>query len=288
MSASTGSHSVIGMGKRAAVLGGLIAVLAAASVTGCGLARREFSDDHTVEASISEVRLSGGSGSVTVTAGADGPAKVHRQVRYDGNRPGSTYRLDGSVLDVPTRCGTNCTVAYTITVPTAVKVTGHNGSGRIDLRGVSAVSVRNESGAIVVRGASASVSARTSSGSIELSDVQGDATARTSSGSVRLTGVAGAVVAESSSGSIRGIDLRGSQTSVHSSSGAITVEPAQPQRVYAQSSSGSVELRLPEGSYQVRTQTSSGRVAVNVPQDPAGTYLIDVHTSSGRITIDRR
>jgi Putative adhesin len=263
-------------------------VLAAVALTGCGLAYKELSDDRTEAAGITEVRLEGGSGKLTVRRGESKDIQIHRKVRYAGDKPGATDHRDGSALVVNTKCGGRCTVDYTITVPAGVDVGGHNGSGDVDLTDVGAVALDVGSGNVTVHGAASDVEVRTGSGDIKLLDVKGTVTANAGSGNITLTRIAGEVIVATSSGDVAATELNGSKATARTRSGNVTLDLGKPQPVKAETSSGDIRLKVPDGSYQVTTKVSSGDTAVHIPTDPAGTNLLDLHTGSGNITVDKR
>jgi Putative adhesin len=287
MTGHTPPPSVNAMLKTVAIYA--VGVLVGAALTGCGLIYNEFSDDRTEEAAgITTVRFDGGSGNLTVRQGEGQQIQIHRKVRYANDKPGATDHRDGSALVVNTRCGRNCSVDYTITMPAGAKVDGHNGSGDVNLTGVASVSVDVGSGNVTVHGASGSVTARTGSGDVELVDVAGDVTANTGSGNVRLTRVAGEVITDTGSGDVNGNELTGSKTTARTGSGNVTLNLGKPQGVFAETSSGDIRLRVPDASYKVTTKASSGDVAVHIATDPNGTYLLELHSGSGNITVDKR
>jgi hypothetical protein len=65
------------------------------------------------------------------------------------------------------------------------------------------------------------------------------------------------------------------------------VGPA-PQRVIARSSAGGVELTVPDASYDVDADTSSGQVRIEVTDDPDARRSISAHTSSGDVVVHRQ
>jgi hypothetical protein len=253
MSATIPAPTVNAMLTKAAAL--VTGVLVTAALTGCGLTFKEFSDDRTEEAAgITGVRFEGGSGNLTLRRDEGRQIQIHRKVRYAGDKPGATDHRDGSALVISTECGSNCSVDYTITVPTGTNVNGHNGSGDVSLTGVAAVALDVGSGNVTVRDASGSVAARTGSGNIELTDVAGNVTANTGSGNVKLTRITGDIVAATSSGDVNGSELNGTKTSARTGSGNVTLSVAKPQGVFA---------------------------------DPAGSYLLDLHSGSGNISVNK-
>jgi len=188
-------------------------------------------------------------------------------VRYGGTKPGATTELSGGVLALYTSCGNRCSVSYEVTAPAGVRVSGHNGSGALDLSGVSTVSVDVGSGAVTVRHASGNVNARTGSGAIRLDDVHGSVVAHADSGAIRLTGIDGSVAATTGSG-------------------AISVQLAGADDVTAHTGSGTVQVSVPSGSrYRVAATSDSGHVDVGIATDPGADHALDVRTQSGSITV---
>jgi DUF4097 and DUF4098 domain-containing protein YvlB len=273
----------------AVLAGGVAAVLSAVALAGCGVAGRHFSDERTDEVAVTEITIDGGSGSVTVAPGSDGSVRVQRRVSYGARKPAETARIDGTVLRLDTDCGFACSVSYTVTAPPNVRVSGRNGSGAVDLRGVSSVAVSVGSGAVRVHDASGDVSVETNSGSIAVQGVRGNVRAHAGSGAITLTEVSGTVIADTSSGAIRGRQLSGSRTDANTSSGSLTLELASAQDVIAETSSGSVHVTVPAGtSYRVNARTSSGRTTVTVPTSEDADHTITASSSSGSVTVDTR
>ncbi|MDR5700570.1 DUF4097 family beta strand repeat-containing protein [Agromyces aerolatus] len=217
---------------------------------GCGIIGPTMRTEGSaqLDATITEVRLDSGSGSVTVS-GDDDDASLEWTVMTRANRTiGPTYSIDGGTL-VLSGCGQWCSVDYRVRVPEGVDVTG-----------------------------------RTSNGSIDLSDV-GEVDLQTTNGRITLDGVDGRVRASSTNGRIEGEGLVGTGVEVRTSNGSIDLEIASAQDVSAESSNGSIDVRVPGGSYRVETQTSNGREEVQVPNTDDGRYLIDLRTSNGSISV---
>lgn len=219
----------------------------------------KFEDDTFVPVEITEIQVTGGSGSVEVRPGATSRVDIHRKVHYFKPfqpRPGATHRVDGTVLHLDTNLGTSfpffVAVDYIVDAPAGVRVAGGLSSGSLRLSGVSAVDVK------------------------------------TSSGSIALTGVRGDVTATSSSGSITGRELHSPRIEATATSGSVSLDLAEPGDVKAQASSGAIKLTVPDGHYRIDTKVSSGRTDVNVANDLAGPYHLDLRASSGAITVDQR
>ncbi|MFI0712803.1 DUF4097 family beta strand repeat-containing protein [Streptomyces inhibens] len=239
------------MRKRVRFIGAVAAaVIGACGISACGLLPGEtFKDDASVSGKITAVRLDSGSGGLTVRGGKGGGAvSVHRSVTYHGDRPeGATHRVEDGVL-VLRGCGDRCSVNYTVKLPAGIPVSGETSSGDVNLSRVGTVKVT------------------------------------TSSGSIDLYGVAGTVDVRTTDGRISGRGLSGKHITAHTSNGAIYLTPATAQDLRAETSNGSVSVKVPRGRYQVSAQTSNGDKDIRVTNDPAAPFHLDLTTSNGDIT----
>jgi hypothetical protein len=248
---------------------GLVGLAATVAITGCdGMTNTRLDFSSTEKVALTEIRVAGGSGSVTVRgAGPSGEVRVDRVVRYRGAEPGRTYRIDGTVLHIDTDCGRSCSVSYEIQAPPGVAVRGANGSGDMALTDVASVDVQVGSGSITVTNGSADVAVETGSGDITISAVAGDLTAETGSGSVEARGVVGA------------------NARVHTGSGDLTVVRGKPGSVTAETGSGDIEVIVPDGRYRIAATTDSGQTDIRVPDDPAAANALRVDSGSGDVIV---
>jgi hypothetical protein len=254
--------------RRAAALA-LPVTLAALALTACRFTEtNQFSDDHSMSASVNRVNVADSVGDVTIEVGS-GPTTVHRVVHYGDTKPGGTASVSGRTLELAS-CGDNCAVDYRIRVPAGTKVTGSLSSGSLSLTGVASVDVHSDSGSIDVNGVRANVDATTDSGSVRASGVGGDVTVRTQSGNVDVSG------------------LRGARTSAQSSSGNVTVSTEAAQDVDARTSSGSVTLTVANGTYRVITSTGDGNADVRVPNNASGRHILRASSDNGTVTVSAR
>lgn len=219
----------------------------------------KFEDDTSAPAEITEIRVTGGTGSLEVRPGAPAEVKIHRTVHYFKpfqSRPGATHRIDGTVLYLDTNLGTRfpsfVAVDYVVEAPAGVRVSGGLSSGSIRLTGISTVDIM------------------------------------TSSGSIAVTGATGDITAKSSSGSITGRELHSAKIEATTTSGKLSLDLAEPADVRAQATSGAIRLTVPDSRYRVDTKVSSGQTKINVANDPDGPYHLDLRTSSGAITVAKR
>lgn len=227
-------------------------------------AQLDFSD--TEKAKITEIRLSGGSGDVSIRTSARTDTAINRVVRYRGTEPGPTYRVEGAVLAIDTNCGRDCSVDYDIEAPAGVAVTGTVTSGDVDLAGTGAVDLDVTSGDVTVSGATGAVGVGTTSGNITASGVTGATTLKARSGDIEGRGLAGTVTAEATSGDVE-------------------LELAKAAPVTVRVTSGDVDVTVPRDRYRVQVGADSGDQDVTVPNDPAATNLLDLTASSGNVTL---
>lgn len=245
----------------------MVATTVVLAGTGCGALRNEFSDTYSEKVAITEIRIDGGAGNVTVRPGSAAAAEVTRTVRTAGDRPGTTHRVDGTVLHLSTDCGRMCTASYEVLTPNPVRVAGRNGSGDITLTGVSAVDVT------------------TGSGQIRVTDATGPVRVGAGSGDIDLTDVAGRTDVKTGSGNIDARELRSEDVTVTASSGNIDLRLSVTASVRASAGSGNVTIAVPDGVYRVDADTGSGDLRIDIPTDPAGAHVLHLRTGSGDITV---
>lgn len=237
-------------------------------LAGCNnLSFRRLDFDTTEQVRITTIRLLPGAGDVVVRADGDPDrVRIKRVVRYQGDQPATTYEIKGGELVLDTSCGHRCSVSYEVVSGEGVRVEGETRSGNVDLSRVGQVELKVGSGDVRVVGAAGPVRVETGSGEIEVADVPAPVVLRAGSGNINATRLRGEVDAQASSGNV-------------------TVELARPASARAHASSGHVELRVPPGAYQVRSEAGSGDVDVDVPNDPSASLVLDVRTGSGDISV---
>ncbi|WP_017592157.1 DUF4097 family beta strand repeat-containing protein [Nocardiopsis potens] len=234
-------------------------------------------------------------GPVTVTEGGGESLRIESELRNTLlNKAESELDQDGDgVVRAVAECegafGAACSVEYEITVPAGTEVTVETVSGEVELAGLTGpVQVDTTSGEIEASDLSGSADLRSTSGEIDVSGATGDALrAATTSGEVDLEGVDTAELeAESVSGGI-GVEGGFDAARLSTTSGSVEVEAERPfERLTAETVSGGVELRVPEGrTYDVRTDTTSGSAEVGVDTAEDAESLIDASTTSGSVEI---
>src|SRR5215472_3171284 len=200
-----------------------------------------------------EVRVPAGAVSFAPT---DGPARVHRTVRWALSRPVTAERVQDGVLRVDGsrrwwQLGGE--VSYRLEVPAAASIQASTGAGAVGVEGIG-----------------------------------GDVEGRTRAGEVALERLSGSVRAITRAGQVHGTDLESADVRVESDAGGLSLAfAAPPAHVEARTKAGSVELTVPCERYAVDATSSAGRVQVDVADGlPAPRQLI-AYSGRGRVWIRR-
>jgi hypothetical protein len=305
-----------------------VVLVATGALAGCAFSfdeNRTFSDDRTDNATVHDVRITGGDGAVTLRRTAGFAVQIHREVSYHGSKPaGRQDRIDEGTLLLDTSCGRGCVISYRVLVPERVNVVGQLDAGPIDLTDVDTVTVGTQDGSIAIQDAAGDVTVRTDTGQIDLesitgtvaalsqdgsitattldksvtavtdtgpislTDVTGTVSARTKDGAITIDRVNGSVTAQTDTGPISGEGLAGTRTRAETSDGSITLRLTAAQDVDAHTVTGPIELTVPptDGGYRVQTKTNTGSTAVNIATNPSGTHSLVVNSEDGAITIN--
>ncbi|MEU8242152.1 DUF4097 family beta strand repeat-containing protein [Actinoplanes missouriensis] len=247
-------------------------VLAAASMvalTGCdGVVGATMTFDDTETAKITDIVMSGASGDVVITTGSVTETRIKRVVRGSAN-PGPSYRLTGSTLDISTECGHRCSVSYEIVAPAGVAVRGKVTSGDMRFSGTGGVDLNLTSGDVIVENATGPVKVQATSGDLQVIGAP----------SLSVDFTSGNVIAERIAGPIQ----------AKATSGDLQMDLSTPASVTASVQSGDLNLTVPEGAYQIRTDTGSGdEIVENLRNDPRASNVIDLRTRSGDLFVTTR
>ncbi|WP_017601444.1 DUF4097 family beta strand repeat-containing protein [Nocardiopsis lucentensis] len=198
-----------------------------------------------------------------------------------------------------------CEVNYEIAVPEGTLVDVETTSGRIRVDNVNgALDLSSTSGAVMVSDNVGDVSVSSTAGGVELSGVEGSVAVETVSGGIAASGSGESLDVESVSGAVdvSGFTARvveaeatsgavvvgGGFTSaeVSTTSGGVEVSTDVPfELLSVDSTSGSVRLRVPEGSYAVTGESGTGGRDIGVDTSSDAGARIEVNTGSGSVEV---
>lgn len=208
----------------------------------------------TIDEPIHAVVIDNGTGDVTVRPHDDPGARVDAKFYGDGP-DGSWLRVEDGVLHVVVDCKGCCGADLALTVPAAAELDIELGTG-----------------------------------DVEVSDRSGSVDVDLGTGDIELERVGGALVLSVGTGDIEGEELAGPAASAELGTGDISLdfEPQAPlETVAIEIGTGSVELQVPDGAYDLDLQTGTGEVSTDDLRHEAGADR-RIAVSVGTGTIDVR
>ena len=261
----------------------------ALGLSACGIrfVEHSFEDDKAVPEKIESVVIQTGSGNVSIryTKGAT-QTTIHRRVthRRDQKPEGETHKVEGTVLTLHD-CGDNCSVDYQVNLPSdKVIVHGTVGSGDVTAEEVAEVDVNAGSGHVIARHVGGKVRIDANSGDVVVEDAKGDVTAHVGSGHARLQDIKGKTTVDSGSGNVTGSGID-NDVNVIAHSGHVELRMASKRTVRAETGSGDITLRVPDGPYKVDTESGSGDKRIDIATDPNAATALTLRAGSGNITV---
>lgn len=204
---------------------------------------------------VTKIRVSGEAGRITVVGTDATEVSVTRHIYRTAGEPSETVNRDGNELRIETRCpqgGSNgCRIDYEFQIPRATPVELSTASGNVDMTGLV-----------------------------------GAQTAISASGNVQVAGARGPVTAKSVSGKIQFRDHGAPTTIVSSTTGSVQLQAVtRPDLIQVDSTSGSIVVTVPGGSYRVETSTLTGKKNVSVPSDAGASSVIKMKTITGNVQV---
>lgn len=243
------------------------------------------------------LELVNGSGSVQISAGEPGLARIRGEVRASGWVFGDVKRRIEEIASSPPiegqgnliRVGSgktrdlmrSMTLNYTIVVPPETEVETQVGSGSVEVRDIHGpAKLTTGSGGISVANLREDAQVLTGSGGITLTNVAGEVRATAGSGGITMSQIQGEIRAATGSGGIT-IAEPGGRISAKTGSGGVTVSGAAAD-LRAKTGSGSLTIEgnpAPDSYWELHT--GSGGIAITVPA--SASFRFHAHSNSGRI-----
>lgn len=229
------------------------------SIAAIGLTLAACSSSSTGEAGFSEtpsaVRISSGTGNVSVTAGDSG-ATVMAEIDASGEKPPWSAELVGGELVVDDGCGdrTDCAVNLVIEVD-----------------GTADVIIESAAGAVTIVDMNSSIS------------ITGAAS------NVLLNGLTGPIAVDLASGDLLGARLVSTVASFSTGRGDLDVTLTESfESLTVTSGDGNVTAQVPDGGYDIEATTDDGEVELAVDDVDGAASSIQISTAKGDVTVYRR
>ena len=164
-----GSRRVAVLCAVALAVGWLLAGCDALGKVGAG-SHNPPASQFTVSGRVTAVDISGGGGSVDVTATSRSNVSVSQQASYSKTPPAPRHVLSGTTLTLSYSCPVelSCTISYTVQVPRAVAVRVAGGAGEVTLTSLSGPATAQTSTGLItaINLTSAEVSLKSDAGGI--------------------------------------------------------------------------------------------------------------------------
>lgn len=128
----------------------------------------------------------------------------------------------------------------------------------------------------------------TAAGALDLDGEWGDVSIRTAAGAVRLAGAAASLDLEATGAEVVGEALEVGDLSVRSTAGRVDLGFAvPPSAIDAESTAGGLRFALPDGEYEVRTETVLGEVRDALISTPGAERVYRFESTAGDIDLRR-
>ena len=267
--------------------------------TAAARADSDFSKTLSVSAK-PDLYVSTGAGAIRIHPGGEGRIEVHGHVHAGWGSFGDVNaRIQRIVADPPiAQSGNdvhvgevndrtlynNISIDYDITVPSAVALNLHSGSGDLDVDHVARfLAGTTGAGSVRAHGLQGPAELQTGSGDIELEEsASGDVHTRTGSGTIRIHGLNGGLTARTGSGSIEAEGRLSGPANLSTGSGSVHLRLSRDSRFDLGASTGSGDIQVDFPGAPPRN--SENRHHVTAPVNGGGPAL-EVRTGSGDITI---
>ena len=211
-------------------------------------------------------------------------------IRHDGTWDGMDWGRHGhgsNQIEISgTGSGLEAFARLDISVPAGRKVRVYLGVGSVEVTNVEGtLSVDVASASITTHATHGNFSLDTGSGDIDVTTHDGDLRLDTGSGDITVTTQQnGALDIDTGSGSVRTSGITATSIRIDTGSGDIRLGDVTATRASLETGSGSIEARFRNPIEDVKAETGSGDVTLRLPEGLNVT--VDLDTSSGDLTLD--
>ena len=244
---------------------------------------------------------------IQITTGSGPDVTVGEAISFSGDTaPAVTAQVAGGQLTLaaPACAQSDCSVGFTVTLPTRVPVTAASSGGDIIISGAAGASLDSGGGAVRATGITGSLGVTSEGGPVLLDGVAG-ANVDSGGGVVQAAGIYGqfTVSSEGDPVTINGLtgalhaDTGGGNLiaeGVSASTAAVTTEGGDarlgfataPDTVQVDTGGGTADLSVPGGPYALTADDGGGGPElISIATNPAATRSINVSTNGGALRI---
>ena len=210
---------------------------------------------------------------VQITAGPVRRVRVTETIMSDpqaGGAPAVVQSVSGGHLSLgaPACATSDCSVGFSVTVPSDVTVTAVTGGGPVTVAGIAGANL--DSGGGPVRAAK----------------IGGPLTVSTGDGPLVLDGLNGTLHADTGGGPLTAEGIGSASATVATGGGdARMAFSAAPDSVTLNTEGGSAQLAVPGGPYALTADSDGGTQSVGIATDPAAHRSITVISGGGPLLV---
>src|SRR5580704_3466727 len=245
---------------------------------------------------------------IQIATGSGPHVTVAEAISFSGDTsPAVTAQVTGGQLTLaaPACAQSDCSVGFTVTLPTGVPVTAASSGGDIIISGAAGASLDSGGGAVratditgslgitseggpVLLGSVAGANVDSGGGVVQAAKIYGQLTVTTESGPLTVSGLTGALHADTGGGNLVAEGISASTASVTTESGDARLGFATaPDSVQVDTGGGTADLSVPGGPYALTANDGGGGPElISIATNPAATRSIIVSTNGGPLRID--
>jgi putative adhesin len=245
---------------------------------------------------------------IQITTGSGSDVTVAEAISSSGDTsPAVTAQVTGGQLTLaaPACAQSNCSVGFTVTLPTGVPVTAASSGGDIIISGAAGASLDSGSGAVratditgslgitseggpVLLDSVAGANVDSGGGVVQAARIYGQLTVSTEGGPVTVNGLTGALHADTGGGNLIAEGVSASTATVTTEGGDAQLGfAAAPDSVQVDTGGGAADLSVPGGPYALTADDGGGGPElISIATNPAATRSIIVSTDGGPLRID--
>ena len=244
---------------------------------------------------------------IQITTGSGPDVTVAEAISFSGDTaPAVTAQVAGGQLTLaaPACAQSDCSVGFTVTLPTRVPVTAASSGGDIIISGAAGASLDSGGGAVRATGITGSLGVTSEGGPVLLDGVAG-ANVDSGGGVVQAAGIYGQFTVSSEGDPVTVNGLTGAlhadtgggnliAEGVSASTAAVTTEGGDarlgfataPDSVQVDTGGGAADLSVPGGPYALTADDGGGGPElISIATNPAATRSINVSTNGGALRI---
>lgn len=264
----------------------------------------------TITQPVTSVSIQSYGGDIRVIGGGAGPVQVTESISSDpqqglGPRVISAVAGGQLILDASACVTQNCSVGFTVTVPSTVSVTAVTQGASAVVSGVAGVTLETDGGNIVASGV-AGGTLDSGGGNVLATSVSGPLTVTSGGGTQQLTGIGGTLKSESGGGGVIAQGITGPAATITTDGGPLTamglsvpaatlssgggdariIFAAAPGVVVLTTDGGNATVNVPGGPYALTADSGGGPQTVGIATNPTASRSLTVTTGDGALVIE--